>query len=88
MRRVGESYFFPEFIANVLGGFQDFTVSAEISILAQDGWDGRFGNAQLVYFAKSRERPIAAFHHHLKILRCGPSERPFAATLKALVISA
>jgi transposase len=21
------------------------------------------------------ERPIAAFHHHLKMLRCGPSER-------------
>ncbi len=51
MRRVGESYFFPEFIANVLGGFQDFTVSAEISILAQDGWDDRFGNtgAQLIW---------------------------------------
>jgi hypothetical protein len=30
-----------------------------------------------------RERPIAAFHHHLKMLRCGPSERPFAATAKS-----
>jgi hypothetical protein len=28
-------------------------------------------------------RPIAAFHHHLKMLRCGPSERPFAATAKS-----
>jgi hypothetical protein len=29
------------------------------------------------------KRPIAAFHHHLKMLRCGPSERPFAATAKS-----
>ena len=26
---------------------------------------------------------FAAFHHHLKMLRCGQSERPFAATAKS-----
>jgi hypothetical protein len=26
--------------------------------------------AQVVYFAKSRERPFAAIGHHLKMLRC------------------
>jgi len=35
-----------------------------------------FRFAQLVYFAKSRERLIAACHFHLKMLRCGPSKRP------------
>jgi hypothetical protein len=24
-----------------------------------------------------QKRPIAAIHHHLKMLRCGPSLRPF-----------
>jgi len=28
-------------------------------------------------------RPFAAIGHHLKMLRCGPSERPFAATAKS-----
>jgi hypothetical protein len=33
--------------------------------------------AQKVYFAKSRQRPIAAAHVHLRMLQCGPSLRAF-----------